>query len=161
MKPRISIIVAMAKNRVIGAHNKIPWHLPNELKMFKRLTMGHHIVMGRKTYESIGRLLPGRTTVIVTHQRNYAVPGAIIAHSLTDAINAAARDDEIFVIGGAEIYAQTLAHCSDLFLSVVQGEPEGDVFFPLFEEEFVLVSVVQKFAKFEIQHFRNRRCLLA
>ncbi len=89
--PRITIIVAMAKNRVIGANNKIPWHLPDDLKMFKRLTMGHHIVMGRKTYESIGRLLPGRTTVIVTSQRDYTAPGAIIAHSLQDAINAAAR----------------------------------------------------------------------
>jgi dihydrofolate reductase len=130
MKPRISIIVAMAKNRVIGANNRIPWHLPNELKMFKRLTMGHHIVMGRKTYESIGRLLPGRTTVIVTRQRDYAVPGAIVAHSLTDAINAAARDDEIFVIGGAEIFREALAIADRLHLSVVDAEPDGDTWMP-------------------------------
>jgi dihydrofolate reductase len=130
MKPRISIIVAMAKNRVIGANNKIPWHLPNELKMFKRLTMGHHIVMGRKTYESIGRLLPGRTTVIVTRQRDYAVPGAIIAHSLTDAINAAARDDEIFVIGGAEVFREALPLASRVHLSTVDAEPAGDTFMP-------------------------------
>jgi dihydrofolate reductase len=120
----------MAKNRVIGANNKIPWHLPNELKMFKRLTMGHHIVMGRKTYESIGRLLPGRTTVIVTRQRDYAVPGAIIAHSLTDAINAAARDDEIFVIGGAEIFREALPIADRLHLTVVDAEPDGDTWMP-------------------------------
>jgi dihydrofolate reductase len=130
MKPRISIIVAMAKNRVIGANNKIPWHLPNELKMFKRLTMGHHIVMGRKTYESIGRLLPGRTTVIVTRQLDYAVPGAIIAHSLTDAINAAARDDEIFIIGGAEIFREALPIADRLHLTVVDAEPDGDTWMP-------------------------------
>jgi dihydrofolate reductase len=129
-RPRISIIVAMARNRVIGADNKIPWHLPNELKMFKRLTMGHHIVMGRKTYESIGRLLPGRTTIIVTRQRDYAVPGAIIAHSLTDAINAAARDHEIFVIGGAEIFREALPLATRVHLTTVDAEPAGDTFLP-------------------------------
>ena len=130
MKPRISIIVAMAKNRVIGANNQIPWHLPNELKMFKRLTMGHHIVMGRKTYESIGRLLPGRTTVIITRQPDYAVPGAVIAHSLADALNAAARDDEIFVIGGAAIFREALPLASRVHLTTVDAEPAGDTFMP-------------------------------
>ena len=85
---RVSLIVAMAKNRVIGANNKIPWHLPNELKLFKSLTMGHHIVMGRKTYDSINRLLPGRTTVVVTRQRDYAVPGAVVVHSVDEALQA-------------------------------------------------------------------------
>src|SRR6476659_213638 len=87
-RSRISLIVAMARNRVIGAGNRIPWHLPYELKLFKRLTIGHHIVMGRRTYESIGRLLPGRTTVIVTRQRDYSVPGAIVAHSVAEALAA-------------------------------------------------------------------------
>ena len=81
-RSRVSIIVAMAKNRVIGADNRIPWHLPSELKLFKTVTLGHHIIMGRKTYESINRLLPGRTTVIVTRQPGYQVPGALIAHHL-------------------------------------------------------------------------------
>ena len=123
----------MARNRVIGANNRIPWHLPEELKMFKRLTMGHHIVMGRKTYESIGRLLPGRTTVIVTRQRDYAAPGAIIAHSLQDALNAAARDDEIFVIGGAELFREALPIADRIHLTVVEAEPEGDTFMPEFD----------------------------
>ncbi|HET6756532.1 MAG TPA: dihydrofolate reductase, partial [Burkholderiales bacterium] len=86
MKPRIWLLVAYASNRVIGNKGKLPWRLPADLKRFKELTMGHHIVMGRKTYESIGRLLPGRTTVIVTRQADYEVPGAIIAHSLDEAI---------------------------------------------------------------------------
>ena len=120
----------MAKNRVIGANNSIPWRVPGEQKLFKELTMGHHIVMGRKTYESIGRLLPGRTTVIVTRQRDYVVPGAIIAHSVHDAVNAAARDDEIFVIGGAELFRETLPIADRIHLSVVDAEPEGDTFMP-------------------------------
>src|SRR5688500_5714520 len=120
----------MAKNRVIGANNSIPWRVPGEQKLFKQITTGHHIVMGRKTYESIGRLLPGRTTVIVTRQREYLVPGAIIAHSLHDAINAAARADEIFVIGGAELFREALPVADRIHLSVVDQEPEGDVFMP-------------------------------
>jgi dihydrofolate reductase len=145
LPPRISIIVAMANNRVIGANNQIPWHLPDDLQMFKRLTMGHHIVMGRKTYESIGRLLPGRTTVIVTRRRDYAVPGAIIAHSLHDAINAAARDDEIFVIGGAELFRQALPVADRIHLSVVDAEPEGDTWMPEFDfTEWAEVSSEEK-----------------
>ena len=143
--PRISIIVAMAKNRVIGANNQIPWHLPDDLKMFKRLTMGHHIVMGRKTYEAIGRLLPGRTTVIVTRQRDYAVPGALIAHSLHDAINAAARDAEIFVIGGAELFREALPLADRIHLSLVDAEPEGDTWMP--ELDAALWSEVSNEAK--------------
>ena len=134
MPPRVSLVVAMASNRVIGADNRIPWHVPGEQALFKQITMGHHIVMGRKTYESIGRLLPGRTTVIVTRQREYAVPGAIIAHSLHDAINAAARDDEIFVIGGAELFREALPMADRIHLSIIDAEPQGDVFMPAIDE---------------------------
>ena len=135
----------MANNRVIGADNRIPWHLPDDLKMFKRLTMGHHIVMGRKTYESIGRLLPGRTTVIVTRQRDYAVAGAIVAHSLHDAINAAARDDEIFVIGGAELFREALPIADRMHLSLVDAQPEGDTWMPEFDStEWTEVSREEK-----------------
>lgn len=130
MLPRLSLIVAVARNGVIGANNRIPWHVPGEQKLFKQITMGHHIVMGRKTYESIGRLLPGRTTVIVTRQQDYAVPGAIIAHSLHDAINAAARDTEIFVIGGAELFREALPLADRIHLSVIDQEPDGDVWMP-------------------------------
>jgi dihydrofolate reductase len=129
-RPIISVIAAMAKNRVIGANNRIPWQLPGEQQLFKSITMGHHIVMGRKTYESIGRLLPGRTTVIVTRQSGYHVPGAVIASSLKDAINAAARDSEIFVIGGAELFREALPLADRLHLTVIDAEPAGDTFMP-------------------------------
>ena len=127
---KISLIVAMAKNRVIGADGRIPWHLPNELKLFKSLTMGHHIVMGRKTYESIDRLLPGRTTVIVTRQRDYKVPGAVVAHSVKEALDACKGDEEAFVIGGADLFRETLPIADRLYLTVVDAEPAGDVFMP-------------------------------
>ena len=127
---RISLIVAMARNRVIGADNRIPWHLPNELKLFKSLTVGHHMIMGRRTYESIGRLLPGRTTVIVTRQKEYAVPGAIVAHSIEDAIAACKGDEEVFVIGGADLFRDTLPVADRLYLTTVDAEPAGDTFMP-------------------------------
>jgi dihydrofolate reductase len=120
----------MARNRVIGADNRIPWHLPNELKLFKSLTMGHPIVMGRRTFESIGRLLPGRTTVIVTRQADYTVPGAIVAHSMREALDACKGDAEIFVIGGADLFRHTLPIADRLYLTVVDAEPEGDTFMP-------------------------------
>ena len=120
----------MARNRVIGAGGRIPWHLPEELKRFKRLTLGHPVVMGRKTWESIGRLLPGRATVIVTRQRGYRVPGAKVVHSLEAAIAACGMDEEIFVIGGAELYAQALPRAGRLYLTTVDTEVAGDAFMP-------------------------------
>ena len=125
----------MARNRVIGANGGIPWHLPNELQLFKRLTMGHHIVMGRRTFESIGRLLPGRTTVIVTRQAGYSVAGAIVAHSLEAAVAACAGDDEIFVIGGAELFRSALPLADRIHLTVVDAEPAGDTFMPDFDSK--------------------------
>jgi dihydrofolate reductase len=132
VNPRLSLIVAMARNRVIGAGGKIPWHLPGELKLFKELTMGHHIIMGRKTYESINRLLPGRTTVIVTRQRDFRVPGAIVAHTLERAIAACAGDEEIFVIGGAEIFREALPLAGRIYLTTVDADVPGDTFMPQF-----------------------------
>src|SRR5512134_2368329 len=120
----------MARNRVIGAKGAIPWQLPEELKRFKRLTLGHHMIMGRRTWESIGRLLPGRTTVIVTRQRGYRVPGAKVVHSLDEAIAACGGDDEVFVIGGAELYAQALARAGRLYLTTVDAEVPGDTLMP-------------------------------
>jgi dihydrofolate reductase len=132
-RSRLSLIVAMSRNRTIGAHGKIPWHLPGELKLFKELTMGHHIIMGRKTWESIGRLLPGRTTVIVTRQRGYGVPGAIVAHSLREAIAACRGDKEIFVIGGAEIFQEALPLADRVYLTTVEADVPGDTFMPEFD----------------------------
>lgn len=132
-RPRISLLVAMAKNRVIGANGGIPWHLPSELKLFKSLTMGHHMVMGRKTYESINRLLPGRTTVIVTRQRDYTIPGAIVVHSVKEALDASKGDEEIFVIGGADLFRETLPIANRIYLTIVDAEPAGDTFMPEFD----------------------------
>ena len=129
----ISLIVAMAKNRVIGANRSIPWHLPGELKMFKQITMGHHMIMGRNTWESIGRLLPGRTTVIVTRQASYKVAGAIVAATLDDAIAACGADLEIFVIGGAQLYAAALPRADRIYLTEVDAEVAGDTYMPDFE----------------------------
>jgi len=132
-RSRLSLIVAMSRNRVIGANGKIPWHLPGELKLFKDLTMGHHIIMGRKTWESIGRLLPGRTTVVVTRQRGYEVPGAIVAHSVKEALGAARGDEEMFVIGGAEIFREALPLADRIYLTTVDADVPGDTFMPQFD----------------------------
>lgn len=130
---RISIVVAMAKNRVIGRDNGIPWHLPNELQQFKRITMGHHMIMGRRTWESIRRLLPGRTTVIVTRQLDYTVPGAIVVPSLEAAIAACGDDPDIFVIGGAQLYQAALPVTDRIYLTVVDAEVDGDTRMPEFD----------------------------
>jgi len=138
------MIVAMARNRVIGADGRIPWHLPNELQLFKRVTMGHHIIMGRKTFDSIGRLLPGRTTVIVTRQKDYAAPGAKVAHSLDEAVALCTGDDEIFVIGGGELYRAALPLADRVYLTVVDAEPAGDTRMPELEAaQWRLVSTEQ------------------
>ena len=130
---KLSIIVAMAKNRVIGADNKIPWKLSADLKRFKEITMGHHLIMGRRTWESIGRPLPGRTTVIVTHQENYRADGARVARSLDAAIAACAGDDEIFVIGGAQIFGEALPRADRIYLTLVDAEIKGDTYMPEFD----------------------------
>jgi len=129
MKPRVSLIVAMAKNRVIGVNNTLPWHLPADLKHFKALTMGHHIVMGRKTYESIGMPLPGRTSVVVTRNANYSVPGVVVVNSLAAAITACGNDKEIFVIGGAELYRQAIALADRIYLTEIDADIPGDAHF--------------------------------
>ncbi|MGC2049850.1 MAG: dihydrofolate reductase, partial [Gallionella sp.] len=104
----LAIIVAMAKNRTIGVNNTLPWRCPEDLQHFKKLTMGHHLIMGRKTFYSIGKPLPGRTTVVVSRDRKLKLPGCIVVNSIPEAIASCARDPLIFVAGGADIYAQTM-----------------------------------------------------
>ncbi|MDY7231972.1 dihydrofolate reductase [Hyalangium rubrum] len=127
---RLSAIVAMAANRVIGANNQLPWRLPADLARFKRLTMGHTLVMGRKTYESIGRPLPGRAFIVVTRQRDFAPPGVKVAHSVDEALALAPADDEVFIAGGAELYAQTLGRLDRLYLTRIERDFPGDTYFP-------------------------------
>lgn len=131
----LSVIAAVASNRAIGLDNALPWHLPEDLKQFRGLTMGHHIIMGRKTYDSLGRLLPGRTTVIVSRQAGYRVPGAVTACSLREAVAACGDDEEVFVIGGAELYREALALADRLYLTEVHAEFEADAFFPEYDRD--------------------------
>jgi dihydrofolate reductase len=129
---RRSLIVAAAENGVIGVDNRLPWRLPADLQRFKQLTMGHHLIMGRKTYESIGRPLPGRITVVLSRSAGVDVPGVQVARSLDDAFaQAAARDDdEPFVCGGADVYQQALGRCDRCYLTVVERQYTGDAIFP-------------------------------
>lgn len=129
---RISLIAALARNGVIGIENRLPWKLSEDLKYFKALTLGHHILMGRKTYESIGRPLPGRTTVIISRAGFPGPEGCIVAHSIQAAIAACERDEEIFFVGGADLYRQALPLADRLYLTEIQAEVEGDAWFPDF-----------------------------
>ena len=128
----VTVVAAVARNGVIGRDGDLPWHLPDDLRRFKELTMGHVLVMGRKTFESIGRPLPGRITIVVTRQAGWPAPeGVLVAGDLEAALQqAAALDDDVFVVGGAEVYRQALAEADVLELTEVDAEPEGDVHFP-------------------------------
>jgi dihydrofolate reductase len=130
---RLSIIAAMADNSVIGRANALPWYLSADLKRFKALTMGHQLLMGRRTFESIGRPLPGRTTVVIT-RGNFSAEGVAIARSIEEAI-AHAPNDEVFIAGGADIYAQTIHRANRMYITRVHAEVEGgDAFFPEFDD---------------------------
>jgi len=129
---RLSLIVAMAKNRTIGINNTLPWRIPEDLKHFKALTMGHHMIMGRKTFDSIGKPLPGRTTVVVTRNQQLKIAGCVMAQSLPEAMTACGNDDEIFVVGGAELYALALPLANKMYVTEIQQDVAGDAFFPQF-----------------------------
>jgi len=131
---QLAIIVAMAQNRTIGINNTLPWRIPEDLKHFKALTMGHHMIMGRKTFDSIGKPLPGRTTVVVTRDRELQISGCIMAHTLEEAIVACAGDEQIFIAGGAELYAQALPLANTLYITEIQQAVEGDAHFPAFDK---------------------------
>lgn len=170
----------MSLNRVIGVGSRIPWHLPEDFKWFKRMTTGQVVVMGRRTFESIGRPLPNRATVVLS-RRQSSLPGVTVIHSLdelmtanlsgltsalapVDRETAAGQGEpkhqcqpvEVFICGGAEIYAQALPRCSDLFLTLVKREVAGDTYFPPFEDRFALVEEIHDTPEFKILHYRNR-----
>lgn len=128
----LSIIVAMDENRGIGFEGKLPWRLSADMKRFRELTMGHHLIAGRKTYQSIGKPLPGRQMIIVTRDRDFKADGCDIVHTVSDAIALATKrgETEAFIIGGAEIYAQTIEQAHRLYLTSVQAKVEADTFFP-------------------------------
>lgn len=135
----ISLIAAVAQNRVIGKNNDLPWHLPDDMKYFMQTTKGHYIIMGRKNYQSLPpkfRPLPDRTNLLITRQKNFDAPGCTIINSIEQGIELARQNNEqeLFVIGGAEIYALGLPYAHRLYLTEIDGSPEGDVQFPIFDK---------------------------
>ncbi|MCZ6679373.1 MAG: dihydrofolate reductase [Candidatus Poribacteria bacterium] len=132
---RISIIAAMDKNRLIGQDNRLPWRLPADMKHFRRMTLGKPVVMGRKTFESLGRPLKKRTNIIVTHDCDYRAEGCIVAHSVEEALATVKANEEVMIIGGSSIYAQFLPRADRLYLTLVHDCFEGEVYFPAFNLE--------------------------
>ncbi len=141
----ISLMVAHDKNRVIGLNNDMPWHIPEDLAYFKEKTMGKAMVMGRKTYESIGRPLPGRQSIVLTRNKDFAAEGTVVVHELTEAIEQAEKyAEEVMIIGGAEIFSMTLDIADRLYITLIQSEYEGDTFFPSYGPEWQLVSTTEE-----------------
>jgi dihydrofolate reductase len=130
--PKISLIVAMGENRVIGVDNRMPWHLSADLKRFRQITLGKPIVMGRKTHESIGRPLPGRKNIVLTSDRSYGAPGCTVVHGLDEALREADAE-EVMVIGGSSLYQEFLPQADRLYLTLIHREFPGDTFFPEFD----------------------------
>jgi dihydrofolate reductase len=134
MTSPLALIVALARNRVIGRDNRLPWHLPADLRFFKRTTMGKPLLMGRRTWESIGRPLPGRRMIVLSRDPAYQTPGCAVARSLDEALEVAGAVPEIMVIGGASLYAQTLPLAERLYLTCVDADVPGDAWFPEWDE---------------------------
>ena len=136
-----AIVVAMDRHRVIGKNNQLPWHLPADLKHFKKTTMGHHIIMGRKTFESVGRPLPGRVNVVISRNPDFRADDVIVVHSLDEAYRVAVGDEQVFVIGGSEIFREALPGIERLYLTLIDHSFEGDTYFPeLSLDDWILVS---------------------
>lgn len=150
---RLIAIVAMTPERVIGREGDLPWHLPEDLAFFKRTTSGHPIVMGRKTYESIGRPLPKRRNIVLTRDTTWTAPGVEVIHSPADLAELEGLDDKVFIIGGAEIYAAFLDRLDELLVSWVFEPHAGDTRFPLFEEHFSQPEVIEKHDDFEVRRY--------
>lgn len=154
--PRLIAIVAMDKNRVIGHQGKLPWHYPEDLKFFKRTTMGHPILMGRATFESIGRPLPGRQNIVLSR----TMPpreGITVIRDLSDLPGACAPGATVFIIGGAKVFAELLPLCDGLFLTCIDATHEGDTFLPPFEHLFTLKEIIGKSDPLEFRYYERNR----
>ena len=168
MKP-FKAIAAMSENRVIGCGGKIPWHLPEDFRFFRKMTTGNILVMGRKTFQAIGRPLPDRHTIVLSRQFKKAKDlmaqpelglfkcGTFEVASRLEKISPAREKREIFICGGGQVYAEALPFCSDLYLTLVKKVVEGDTFFPAFESDFELEDEILNGAEFKILHYRNLR----
>lgn len=150
---RLIAIVAMTPEHVIGRNGTLPWHLPEDLAFFKRTTSGHPIVMGRKTYESIGRPLPKRRNIVLTRDAAWSAPGVEVIHSPEELDALADLTGEIFIIGGAEIYAVFLDRLDELLVSWVYENHSGDTRFPAFEDRFSIPEVTEKYEDFEVRRY--------
>jgi dihydrofolate reductase len=146
-------VVAMASNRVIGRDGRLPWHLPDDLRFFKRLTLGHPVVMGRRTFESIGRPLPGRRNIVLS--RSLAPREGIEVIGDISALDRLGLEGPVFVIGGAEVYRQLLPRCESVYVSQLFAPCDGDALMPAFEGEFPAVETLERFAEFEVRHYRR------
>lgn len=146
MKPRISIIAAIGENRELGKNNALLWNIPGELARFKKITMGHPIIMGRKTFESIGRVLPGRTNIIITQNSKFKIQNAVVVYSLDEAVEKAKSEDqeEIFIIGGGQIFEQSLPITDRLYLTLVHKSFDADTFFPDHKDLFKTIIENEK-----------------
>lgn len=136
----ISLIAAMTENRVIGQDNRLPWRLPLDMKHFREITLGHPVIMGRKTFESIGRALAGRTNIVVTSKRGYRPEGCVIVPDLTAAFSVCEGADEVFVLGGAKVFRDTIKIADRIYLTVVKTVIPGDALFPEVPEDFTLLE---------------------
>jgi dihydrofolate reductase len=142
----ISLLVAHDPNRVIGVNNELPWHIPEDLAYFKKMSMGKAMIMGRKTYESIGRPLPGRLSIIVTRNKEYKAEGTVVVHDLKDAIARAEEfAEEVMIIGGAEIFREAFDIANRLYITCIQKNFKGDTFFPTYGPEWKLVSASEEY----------------
>lgn len=148
MKPHYIGVVAMDAKRAIGLRNALPWRLPDDLKLFKSITMGHPILMGRKTWESLGHPLPGRQNIVLTHAPGYQAPGATVIHHPAELERLDLQHEEVMVIGGAQIYASLLPQMEKLYVSEVDGEHEADTFFPPFTELLPHRTELQRYEGF-------------
>ncbi len=150
MTPCFTGVVAMAADRAIGINQSIPWRLPEDMKLFKRLTMGHPILMGRRTWESLGRPLPGRQSIVLTRDTSFTAEGATVIHSVDELAGLELMDREVMVIGGAQIYAHLLPKMQKLYVSEVQGEYAADTWFPEFAHHFLRSTPVEQFDGFRL-----------
>jgi len=154
--PTLKAVVAMASNRVIGRDGGLPWRLPADLRWFRKLTMGHPVLMGRKTMESIGRPLPGRRNIVISRSLAAAPGGFELAAGLDEAIALVATEEEASVIGGAEIYRALMPRCAEVLLSYVFQPCEGDATLPEFEAGFELVEILHRDDDFELRRYARR-----
>jgi dihydrofolate reductase len=152
--PRLVAIVAMSSNRVIGREGKLPWHFPEDLKFFKRTTLGHPILMGRATFDSIGRPLPGRQNIVLSHTMAPR-EGVTVIRSVAELPQVCGEAETVFVIGGARVFEELLPQCAGLYLTFITQEFEGDVLLPPFEHLFRLKEVVGQFEGLEFRYYER------